>query len=130
MSEMDTLTWLVLGRAPGGLGTDDSALLQRAALALLAGDKNSNSKSFAQRIGLDQLSVHQSDTSTPGSTASGTIVSLGKQISKRLFVGYEHALAAAGGTWDLIYRLAGRFSVQARSGDQNSIDAVWTWRWD
>lgn len=129
MPEMDTLTWLVLGRAPEGLGRDDTALLQRAALALFAGDKGSTNKSFIKQLGLDELSVHRA-TGNGSDDAAGTIVSLGKQVSKRLFVGYERALAAAGGTWDLIYRVFGRLTVRARTGDEDSVDAVWTWRWD
>jgi translocation and assembly module TamB len=125
MAEMDTLTWLLLGRAPEGLGRDDTALLQRAALALFAGDKGSTNKSFLKQIGLDQLSVRQGNND-----AEGTIVSLGKQVSKRLFVGYERALAAAGGTWELIYRIYGRLTLRARTGDEESLDAVWTWHWD
>ena len=37
-SDTDKLSWLVLGREPDGLGSTDLALLQSAALALLAGD--------------------------------------------------------------------------------------------
>ncbi|HMC16553.1 MAG TPA: translocation/assembly module TamB domain-containing protein, partial [Albitalea sp.] len=37
MSEMDKLSWLVLGRGSDTLGRTDTALLQRAAMALLAG---------------------------------------------------------------------------------------------
>ena len=121
LSEFDTLTWLVLGRAPEGLGRDDTALLQRAALALLAGDKDS-SGGVINKLGLDELSV--------GNGTQGTIVSLGKQISKRVFIGYEKALSAAGGTWNLIYRVAGRITLRARAGSDNAIDAIWTWRWD
>jgi len=36
LSEIDKLSWLVMGRASDGLGRTDTALLQRAALALLA----------------------------------------------------------------------------------------------
>jgi translocation and assembly module TamB len=36
MSDTEKLAWLVLGRAPDGLGRTDTALLQRAAVALLA----------------------------------------------------------------------------------------------
>jgi len=57
-------------------------------------------------------------------------VSLGKQLSKRLFVGYERALATAGGTWQLIYRVFGRMTLRARTGDEESVDAVWTWAWE
>lgn len=125
LGEMDTLTWLVLGRAPTGLGRDDTALLQRAALALLAGE-GGGSTSLLKQLGLDELSVSRGG----GSGASDTIISLGKQLSQRLYVGYEHALGAAGGTWQLIYRVAGRLSLRARTGAENAIDAIWSWRWD
>ncbi|MDP3614571.1 MAG: translocation/assembly module TamB domain-containing protein, partial [Rubrivivax sp.] len=125
LGELDTLTWLVLGRAPGGVGRDDTALLQRAALALLAGESGGGD-GFLQQLGLDELSLSRS-------TAGGvndTVVSLGKQISKRVYVGYEHALGAAGGTLQLIYRIANRITLRLRTGEENAIDAIWTWRWD
>lgn len=124
LGELDTLTWLLLGRAPEGLGRDDTALLQRAALALLAGERGGSG--LIQRLGLDELSLRRGASGG----ASDTIVTLGKQISKRLFIGYEQALGAAGGTVQLIYRIAGRITLRARTGSENAIDAVWTWRWD
>ncbi|MBC7942205.1 MAG: translocation/assembly module TamB domain-containing protein, partial [Chitinophagaceae bacterium] len=126
LAEFDTLAWLVLGREPGGLGRDDTALLQRAALALLAGDKGNSGPGLVQRLGLDQLSF---SAGADGNFSEG-IVSLGKQISKRLYVGYEHALATAGGTWQLIYRAAGRFTLRLQAGQDQSLDGLWTWRWE
>lgn len=123
--DMDTLTWLVLGRAPEGLDRDDTALLQRAALALLAGERG-DSTGLMQQLGLDELTLGRRNVDG----ATETIVSLGKQISRRLYVGYEHALGSAGGTWQLIYRVAGRLTLRARTGYENAIDAIWTWRWD
>jgi translocation and assembly module TamB len=58
-----------------------------------------------------------------------TIVSLGKQLSRRWYVGYERSLNATAGTWQLIYRIAQRFTLRAQSGEDNSLDAIWTWRW-
>lgn len=43
---------------------------------------------------MDQLPL----SAGAGGNLSGGIVSLGKQISKRLYVGYAYALAPAGGT--------------------------------
>ncbi|HZF81042.1 MAG TPA: translocation/assembly module TamB domain-containing protein, partial [Rubrivivax sp.] len=127
LPEFETLAWLVLGREPGGLGRDDTALLQRAALALLAGDRGGGpGQGLVQRLGLDQLSF----SAGSGGNLSEGIVSLGKQISKRLYVGYEHALAGAGGTWQLVYRVAGRFTVRLQAGDDQTLDAIWTWRWE
>ncbi|HET9207999.1 MAG TPA: translocation/assembly module TamB domain-containing protein, partial [Burkholderiaceae bacterium] len=38
MADMDKLSWLLLGRPSEGLGSNDTALVQRAALALLSGE--------------------------------------------------------------------------------------------
>jgi len=124
LGELDTLTWLLLGRAPEGLGRDDTALLQRAALALLAGERGGSG--LIERLGLDELSLRRGDSGG----VDQTIVSLGKQISQRLYIGYEQALGAAGGTVQLIYRIAGRITLRARTGSENAIDAIWTWRWN
>ena len=126
MSDTDKLSWLVLGRAPDGLGRTDTALLQRAALALLAGEGGGGGPTDAltKAIGLDDLSLRQSD-----GEVRETIVSLGKQLGRRWYVGYERSLNATTGTWQLIYRIAQRFTLRAQSGLDNSLDLIWTWRW-
>jgi translocation and assembly module TamB len=124
MSDLDKLSWLMLGRAGDELGSTDSALLQQAALALLAGEGPSASDQLFQTIGLDQISLRQSD-----GEVRETIVSLGKQLSQRWYVGYERSLNETAGNWQLIYRVARRFTLRAQSGLDNSLDAIWTWRW-
>lgn len=124
LSELDKISWLVLGRASAGLGSADTALLQRAALALLTGDKGGGG-GFVQRLGLDELSVGQSGA---GDTRE-TVVTLGKQINRRLFIGYERGLNAAAGSWQLIYRIARRFTLRASSGEESALDFIWQWRW-
>ncbi len=122
LTDTETLSWLILGRAPDGLGRTDLALLQRAAFALLAGEDQS--PSIIERLGIDQFSVSQSDSDT-----RETVVSVGKQISRRWYLGYERSLNAETGTWQLIYRLAKRFTVRAQSGAENALDVIWTWKW-
>jgi translocation and assembly module TamB len=123
LPEMDQLTWLLTGQAPQGQGRDQSALLQRAALALLAGDRGASDEGFLQRLGIDQLGVARSD-------GGDTVVTIGKQLSKRLSIVYEKGLSAAGGSWALLYRIAGRTSVRARTGTDNAVEVIWSWRWD
>ena len=123
MSDSDKLSWLVLGRDPGALGRTDTALLQRAAVALLASDDESTSDKVIRGLGLDELSVRQSDDAT-----REAIVSLGKQISDRWYVGYERGVNATQGTWQVIYRAAKRFTLQLASGLDQSLDLLWVWR--
>ena len=123
MSESDKLSWLLLGRASEGLGRNDTAIIQRAAVALLAGEGEAPTDTLLRRLGLDDLSVRQSDTDV-----RETVISLGKQLSRRWYVGYERGVNTATGTWQLIYRIAQRFSVRMQSGFENAIDVLWTWR--
>ena len=124
LSEIDKLSWLVMGRAADGLGRTDTALLQRAALALLAGEGESVTDQFTKALGLDEISVRQSD-----GEVRDTVISLGKQLSRNWYVGYERGLNATTGSWQLIYRIAQRFTLRAQSGQENSLDLIWTWRW-
>lgn len=125
MSDTDRLSWLLLGRANDGLGSNDTALLQRAALALLSGEGEGVTDQFTKAIGIDEISLRQSD-----GEVRETIVTVGKQLSRRWYVGYERSLEATTGNWQLIYRIAQRFTLRAQSGFDNSLDLIWTWRWE
>jgi translocation and assembly module TamB len=125
MSDSDKLSWLVLGRASEGLGRADTALLQRAAVALLAGEGEAPTDTLLRNLGIDQLSLRQSDTDV-----RETVISLGKQLSRRWYVGYERGVNATSGTFQLIYRIAQRFTLRAQSGQENSLDLIWVWRLD
>jgi translocation and assembly module TamB len=126
MSDTDKLSWLMLGRPPEGLGRTDSALLQSAAVALLAGEGESPTDNVLKNLGLDELSMRQSEDGD----VRETVITLGKQLSRRWYVGYERGVNATTGTWQLIYRIAQRFTVRAQSGLDNSLDVIWTWKID
>jgi translocation and assembly module TamB len=125
MSETEKLSWLVLGRGPVGLGGADIGLLQTAASALLAGEGGSPKDSVLTAIGLDNLSVQQTD-----GDARETVVNVGKQISRNWYLGYERSLNATAGNWQVIYRLAQRFTLRAQAGQDNALDLIWSWRFD
>jgi translocation and assembly module TamB len=126
MSEYDKLSWLVLGRASDSLARADTALLQRAALALLAGEGQSPDAALLGQLGIDEFSVRQNESGE----VRETVVTLGKQLSRRWYLGYERSVNSTTGTWQLIYRAAQRFTLRAQSGAENSLDAIWTWRWN
>ena len=113
----------MLGRAPDGLGRTDTMVLQRAAVALLAGEGEAPTDTLLRSLGIDELSVRQSD-----GEVRETVITLGKQISRRWYIGYERGVNATTGTWQLIYRIAQRFTLRAQSGLENSLDLIWVWR--
>lgn len=124
LADVDKLSWLVLGRASSGLGRTDTALLQRAAVALFAGEEPGAVAKLTRAIGLDEISLRQTD-----GEVRETIVTLGKQISERLYVGYERGLNSTAGSFQLIYRIAQRFTLRGQTGADNAVDAIYTWRW-
>jgi translocation and assembly module TamB len=90
---------------------------------LLAGDAD-KSRDWMGAVGLDDLSVRQSE-----GDVRETIVSLGKQLSRRWYVGYERSLSTTAGTWQLVYRAARHLTVRAQTGLDHSMDLIWSWRW-
>lgn len=127
MTDTERLSWLVMGRAPEGLGQADTALLQRAALALLTTDGRSPTNGLLDTIGLTDFGLRQA---TDSNNVQTTVVSVGKQLSRRWYVGYERSVNATAGSWQLIYRVAQRFTLRAQSGADSALDGIWVWRWE
>jgi translocation and assembly module TamB len=124
-SDTDKLAMLVLGRNFDELGRDETALIQTAALALLSGERGG---SFSSKLGLDTLSVRQANSGS--SSTKDVVITVGKQISDKVYVGYEQGLSGAAGTVQLVYRLSQRITLRAQAGKQDSsLDAILTFRW-
>lgn len=123
MSDTEKLSWLVLGRGPTGLGGADIGLLQTAATALLSGEGATPQDTLVASLGLDELSVRQTD-----GAVRDTIVTVGKRLSSRWYLGYERSLTATEGTWQALYRASQRTSIRLQTGDDNAIDLIWQWR--
>ena len=125
MTNNEKLSWLLLGRASDGLGRSDTALVQRAALALLSGDGEGGPGAITKAIGIDDVGLRQTDDDT-----RATVVSVGKQLSKRVYIAYEQNLNTSAGSFQVTYRIAQRFVMRMQSGLDRSIDLIGTWRWE
>jgi translocation and assembly module TamB len=123
LPDNDKLAWLLLGRDPSEVTGRDTALLQRAALALLSGEGDNPASQLMDRLGITELSVGQGED-------AGTVLRLGAQLSRRWSVGYERSLNATSGSWQLVYRLGQRFRLRAQSGTDSAVDLLWLWRFD
>lgn len=43
-------------------------------------------------------------------------------------MGYERGVNATRGNFQVIYRIAQRLTIRAQSGEDNSLDVIWVWR--
>jgi len=128
LPDSEKLAWLVLGRPATGAGAE-AAVLQQAALALLAGNNGTLDGGLARALGLDELSYRGQATNADGSTAAAA-VTLGKRISSQLYVSYETSLAGAMGTVSIFYDVSRRLTLRARAGEENALDLIFTLHYD
>jgi translocation and assembly module TamB len=129
LSDVETLTWLVLGRGSGAGGAE-GALLQQAAMALLGGNGKSVSDSLSKAFGLDELSFRGGESATASSAASSASVTLGKRLSQDFYIAYESSLGGAMGVFYIFYDLSKRLTLRAQTGEQSAVDLIFTLRYD
>jgi translocation and assembly module TamB len=122
MPDAEKLTWLVTGR-PSPSGGAEAALVQQAAMALLANRRGGSSGGVAGRVGLDELSVRRD-------SAEGAVVTLGKRFAKNFYASYERSLGGALGTLYIFYDVTRRLTVRAEAGERTGLDLIWTFSFD
>jgi translocation and assembly module TamB len=123
VADEEKLSWLVFGHGGSSAGTGADTAARGAAMGLLnklGGDK------LAKRVGLDQLSIGASEYGVAGEQ----VVSLGKNISDKLSIGYEQSLAGASGVLRLTWRLGRFWAVVLRGGQIGGLDLNYSRRFD
>ncbi|MEN3030208.1 translocation/assembly module TamB domain-containing protein [Chromobacterium amazonense] len=125
MTDKDKLAWLVLGRAASG-DRDNNDLAASAGM-MLAGSINDH-------IGLfDDLGVSSRQEKT---LANGTVspaeqvVTVGRQLTRELYLGYEYGISSADQAVKLAYQLSKSWSVILRAGTALSTESRYTVRFD
>jgi translocation and assembly module TamB len=123
MSEADALSYLLFGRPASGsdpeLATEDSSTLQAAALSLGLQQALPVVQRIGNSLGLDELTV-QSTTTDAGALMAG------KYLSPKLYIRYSYGLFNRIGGLLLRFKVNERLSVETRSGDQKSMDLLYT----
>lgn len=118
LPEAQKLSWLLLGRPAASAGAE-TALLEDAALSLLAGRTGAAGGRWARRLGLDELGLRRQDT-------EGTALTLGKRLSEDLYATYERSLSGALGTLRVFYDLTRHLTLRAQAGERSGVDLVYT----
>lgn len=126
MPDSEKLAWLILGRE-GSNGGAEAAMLQQAAVALLG--SGSSGGGLAQSIGLDELGYRSAETNSDGTVRESSI-SIGKRLSRRLYLSYERSLSGALGTLFVFYDISRRFTLRAQTNEKASaLDLIFTRRY-
>ena len=119
MSDAEKLSWVVMGRSAAAGGAE-TALLQQAALALLSGGGGTGN--FASQLGFDEVGLK--GPSEDGE--QGAALTVGKRLSKDLYVAYEQSLSGAMGTLFIFYDLSRRLTLRGQTGEQTAVDLIYT----
>ena len=119
MSDADALSYLLLGRPMTGNGTGETATLQAAALTMGLNQALPVVQRLGATLGLDELSVQTTATDT------GALMA-GKNLSPKLYIRYSYGLFNRIGGLLLRFKFSERLSVETRSGDQKSMDLLYT----
>lgn len=124
--EAEKLSWLVLGRGLERAGEGDMGTLQSAASALLSQGAQAGVQSqIARAFGLDEVSV-----GTTQDSLQERIVTLGKQVSSRLYVSLERGLETATSVLHLRYTLNPKVTLEAEAGTRSALSVFYNIAFD
>ncbi len=126
LSDAETLSWIVLGRASASGGAE-ALLMQQAALALLGGLGQKGSGSLASRFGLDEVGFKGPGA---GDDVRGSAITLGKRLSRDFYVTYERSLSGTLGTLYIFYDLTRHLTLRAQAGSRSAIDLIYKISYD
>ena len=119
--DAEKLSWIVLGRVPES-GSVDSSLLLAAAGNLLGGQSVGQ---IGRSIGVDELSLHQREIGDP---LQNQVVTVGKRLSSRAYLSYEQGLSDVGGLTKFTYTLTPRITLVTRTGTEDAVDLLYSFR--
>ena len=123
MPDAEKISWVVMGRDPAGGGAN-SAMMQQAALALLGGGSGESlTGNIAQSLGLDEIGFG-------GDDSNGGSLSLGKRLSKDLYVTYEAGLAGTLGALYIFYDFTRNLQLRGSAGTSSAVDLIYTLRYE
>ena len=112
-------------------GRQYPVILQAAADSMFGNEDSKYADSLTDRLGIDMLSIKdESSTTNAAGQSQGTVVSVGKRLSNRLFVTYEQSLR---GVWNIVklqYDITNRLSVSVQAGSDSAADLLWHFPFD
>jgi len=130
VQDSEKLSWLVLGHGMEGATGNEADVLSAAAGALLGGKGGTGGiqSKIANSLGLDELGVRQGSGEATG--LENTVVTVGKRISSRLYLGFEQGAATASSVVRLRYKVTPAITLQLQTGTNTALDVLYSWAFD
>lgn len=120
--DTEKLSWLLLGHGTEQAGKNDFAMLSLAAGVLLSnGDSMPLQTKLARAAGLDELGF-------TGSDAESASLTFGKRLSSQLYLSYEKSISGLLDVARLTFNITPRWALQAETGTESAVDALYTFR--
>ena len=118
MSEASALALLVTGRPLESAGESDGNLVAGAAIALGLKRAGNIGAEIGATLGLDDFSIE-------GGSTDGRVLA-GKRVSKNLYLRYAFGIFDNIGSLLLRYRLSERLTFESESGEEQSLDLIYS----
>jgi translocation and assembly module TamB len=119
MSEADALSYLLLGRPVTSSDGEETATLQTAAISMGLQQALPVVQRIGESLGFDEFTVQTTDTD------AGALMA-GKYLSPKIYIRYSYGLFNRIGGLLLRFMVNDRLSIETRSGDQKSMDLLYT----
>lgn len=119
MSEADALGWLLFGRPLDGSQESDSTALRNAAFSMGLQQALPVIERIGESLRLDDFAIRSTE-------ADAGALMAGKYLSPNLYFRYSYGLFNRIGGLLLRYRINDQFSLETRSGEQSSMDLLYT----
>ncbi|MEX2489094.1 MAG: translocation/assembly module TamB domain-containing protein [Pseudomonadales bacterium] len=119
MSDANALSWLILGRPLISASDEEGQALAGSALSFGLKKALPITQEIGSTLGLDQFDV-SADT-----TDSASIIA-GKRVNENLFIQYNYDVFSRIGGVLLNYALTPHLSVEAQSGESQSLELIYT----
>jgi len=126
--DAEKLSWLITGGPAGSTTARESAALSAATAALLGSGGRPMTQRFAERIGLDDISLQRRENLN-ASEPTAQVVTLGKRLTDKVYVAYEQGLSVASNAIRLEYILSRYLSVSAFAGTNSGLALSFRRNW-
>ena len=122
MGELDVLSYLTTGKPLSDSSMGDRSAVSNAAISLGLRQALPVAQKLGSALNVDEIGL---DTTDSGDTA----VVVGERLGNDLFIRYSYGVFDQIGTIKVTYRLSQRLSLEASSGNEQSLDLIYSVTW-